>query len=67
MLSTAVVFLMLHKPVCNKERDGWMWPEAANHNSAILLMAVRAGTLEMCVANEWGYKWEHPTVNIHQR
>ena len=67
MLSAAMILIMLHKPICNKDRQGLMWPEAANRDKAILLMVARAGTLEMCVASGWGYKWQHPTINIHQR
>jgi hypothetical protein len=66
MFSTAVLFLMLNKPVCNKHRQGQMWPDAANTDKQALLMLARTGTLEICVSSWIGYRWEHPTVNIHR-
>jgi hypothetical protein len=43
-----------------------MWPEAANTDKQALLTLARAGTLEICVSSWAGYRWEHPTVNIHK-
>jgi hypothetical protein len=67
MFSAAVsLLLMLNKPACNKHTQGQMWPEAANTDKQVLLLLARTGTLEICVSSWWGYRWEHPTVNIHQ-
>jgi len=66
MLSAAMVFLMLPEPICNKDRQDMMWPEAANYDKTFLLMVARAGSLEMCVKSEWGYKWEKPVVKVHR-
>lgn len=66
MLSTAVLLLLLNKPLCNKKTHGQMWPTAANSDKTALLALARSGMLEMCVISTWGYKWEHVTVNIHR-
>jgi hypothetical protein len=66
MLSAGLLMLMLHKPPCNKDRHTELWPEVANKDKNTLQVLARAGTLEMCVASDWGYKWTHLTVNIHQ-
>ncbi len=67
MLSAALFLLMMSdKPLCTKKNQGLMWPAVANADKAALLTFARAGSLEMCVASTWGYKWEHLTVNIHQ-
>jgi hypothetical protein len=67
MLSTAILLLLLNKPLCTKKTHGQMWPDAANHDKTALLTLARSGVLEMCVSSTWGYKWEHLTVNIHQK
>jgi len=67
MLSAALVLLMMsNKPLCIKKNQGLMWPAIANADKAALLTFARAGSLEMCVASTWGYKWERVTVNVHQ-
>jgi hypothetical protein len=66
MLSAALVLLLLNKPICNKHTQGKMWPEAANNDKSALLTLARSGALEICVSTSWGYRWEHPTVHIHQ-
>jgi hypothetical protein len=66
MLSTAILLLLLNKPLCTPKTEGKMWPGAANDDKTALLTLARAGVLEMCVSSEWGYKWEPVVVNVHQ-
>lgn len=67
MLSAALLVLMIaDKPLCNQKTEGRMWPTVANEDQRMFLSLARAGTLEMCVQSEWGYKWERMTVNIRQ-
>ena len=67
MLSAALIVLMMaDKPLCNKKTHGQMWPTVANENQKMFIQLARAGSLEMCLPSQWGYKWERLTVNIHQ-
>jgi hypothetical protein len=67
MLSAALTLLLLaDKPLCTKKIQGQLWPLPVNGNKTVLLNLARAGSLEMCVASTWGYKWTQLTVNIHQ-
>jgi hypothetical protein len=67
MLSAALLILMIaDKPVCSKKTEGQMWPGIANQDKMALLALARAGTLEMCVATTWSYKWQGLTVNIRR-
>lgn len=66
MLSSAVLLILLNKPVCNKETHGQLWPEAANRDKTALQILARSGTLEMCASSGWRYKWEHLSVNAQR-
>ena len=63
MLSAAFLLLTISKPHCTKVTQGQMWPDAANHDRRALQLLARSGTLEMCVASTWGYKWQHLSVH----
>jgi hypothetical protein len=68
MLSAALLILMVSdKPVCTKKTQGQLWPLVANEDKSALLTFARAGSLEMCMASTWGYKWQRLTVNIHRK
>ena len=67
MLSAAIVLLMLNKPVCDKQTHGQMWPALANSDRRALLVLAQSGELEMCMASGRRYRWQHPTVHIHQK
>jgi hypothetical protein len=52
------------KPRCNEHNQGRFWPEAANVSANALRTAARDGSLEMCSAVWWKYKWEPVTVSV---
>jgi hypothetical protein len=64
MLSAAILLIMLNKPHCSKAIRGQLWPEIANSDKTALQALARAGTLEMCVASGWGYKWERLGIRV---
>ena len=52
------------RPVCNAENAGRMWPEAANHDRALVGRLARCGELEMCSRGVWRYAWRPLTVRL---
>jgi hypothetical protein len=54
------------KPVCNSQIQGQMWPDAANHDRALISRLVRCGELLICVRGTWHYHWEAASVRLDQ-
>ena len=68
MLTFAAVALLVVsvRPHCGPENAGQMWPEAANHDSGLLLRLAREGNLRICTPGLWKYQWQSPTVSLKQ-
>ena len=63
----AIILLLLaasSKPVCNAANQGRFWPEAANGSAQSIRELYQSGTLEMCSAGEWKYKWVPLSVHV---
>jgi hypothetical protein len=55
-----------HKPACNAQILGRMWPDAANDNPRLVVQLTRAGELEICTRGPWRYSWKSPTVSLEK-
>ena len=63
----AIVLLLVavsSRPACNAANHGRYWPETANGSRQAIREFYQSGTLEMCSAGEWKYKWVPLSVHI---
>jgi hypothetical protein len=49
---------------CDRANAGLFWPEAANHDAAVLNQAARCGSLRYCGRTTFGWKWQSLTVSV---
>ena len=54
------------RPHCDSHNVGQMWPDAANHDPALLLRLARGGNLRICGMGLWKWEWQSPTVSLRQ-
>ena len=54
------------RPVCKRETQGRMWPDAANHDRKLISSLLRCGELSICVRGTWRYHWEAASVTVAQ-
>jgi hypothetical protein len=54
------------KPACNKTTAGQLWPAAAESDAGAQRRLAQDGDLEMCVCQNWRYRWQPVTVNVHR-
>ena len=45
------ILLTLHKPVCDRQTEGALWPENATAQSRM--------PLEVCSYRRWKYRWQY--------
>jgi hypothetical protein len=65
-LGTLTLLIVSARPHCGAENVGQIWPDAANHDSGVLLKLAREGHLRICSLGLWKYQWESPTVSLRQ-
>ena len=54
------------RPPCAAANVGQIWPDAANHDTGVLLKLAREGNLRICGMGLWKYQWQSPTVSLRQ-
>ena len=54
------------RPVCKREIQGRMWPDAANHDRKLIASLLRCGELSICVRGTWHYHCEPASVTVAQ-
>ena len=64
--ATLTLLVVSVRPHCGAENVGQIWPEAANHDSSVMMNLARDGNLRICSTGLWKYQWESPTVSLRQ-
>ena len=64
--ATLALLVVSVRPPCGVEHAGQLWPDAANHDSGLLLRLAREGNLRICSKGLWKFQWQSPTVSLRQ-
>jgi hypothetical protein len=56
----------IQRPACKAAIRGHFWPDAANTDVIAARRLAQCGSLDICTATAWRYKWKPVTVNVRQ-
>lgn len=54
------------KPVCTAKLRGRFWPAAANSDRTAARRSFQDGSLQICTAGLWRFRWENLSVNYQE-